>query len=229
VVDGTYWGERKQNTDWCSIVGRDPYQQEDLWWSFPKTETTSEYRKMRDDLEDLGYNICSVTGDGFSGIKQAFKGIPYQMCHVHMERLVVKGITKNPQLEAGIVLLALTRSLYDTDSHTFRIRLNEYIVKYRDFLNEQSINIETGRMDWTHRGVRDALKSLLHFRQHLFTFEHNKKIPSTTNSIEGHFSHIDNVIGVHRGISRIQKEKVLHTFFLLGTIAPDEKDANKLL
>ena len=229
VVDGTYWGERKQDTDWCSIVGRDPYQQEDFWWSFPKSETTSEYRRMRADLESLGDTILSVTGDGFGGIKQAFSGIPYQMCQVHMERLVVKGTTRKPQLEASIVLLALVRSLYDTNSPTFRTRLNEYIVKYRDFLNEQSINTETGRMEWAHRGVRDALRSLVNFRQYLFTFEQNRQIPPTTNSIEGHFSHIDDVIGVHRGISRDMKEKVLQTFFLLGTIAPGERDVHKLL
>lgn len=59
----------------------------------------------------------------------------------------------------------------------------------------------------------------------------NKKLTSAVLLVEiqtnkktfgGHFSHIDDVIGVHRGISKAQKEKVLNTFFLLGTIAADE-------
>lgn len=184
---------------------------------------------MRHDLVSLGYRIRSVTGDGFSGIKQAFSGIPYQMCHVHMERLVVKGTTQKPKLEAGQVLLALVRTLHDTPSHTFRARLNAYLVHYRDFLNEKTFNIETGREEHTHYRLYQALKSLLRFRNDLFTFEHDRAIPTHTNSLEGHFSHIDDVVGVHRGLSRTQKERVLHTLFLLGSIAPDDDLIEELL
>jgi hypothetical protein len=77
--------------------------------------------------------IISVTGDGFGGIRTAFSGIYFQMCQVHMERLVIKGTTRNPKLEAGAVLLALVRNLHDTDSNTFQRRIKQYIEKYRDF------------------------------------------------------------------------------------------------
>lgn len=229
VVDGTYWGERIEDTNWCSVVARDPYQQEDVWWSFPKTETTSVYRQMRDDLEQRGYTILSVTADGFGGIKQAFSGIPYQMCHVHMEQIVIKGTTRNPLLEAGVVLLALVRTLYDTNSHTFHTRITKYIETYRTFLNEKTTNPFTGESYWTHQELRQAFLSLVSFEKYLFTYEQDRKIPKTSNSIEGHFSHINDILGVHRGISRAHKEKVLHTIFLLGTIAPKEEDVARLL
>ena len=101
VVDGTYFGERKEGRSWCTVVARDPYEKENLLWSFEDTETTEVYAWLRQGLETLGYTILSVTGDGFSGIKSAFFGIPYQMCHVHMERLVIQGTTRNPQTQAG--------------------------------------------------------------------------------------------------------------------------------
>jgi hypothetical protein len=122
IVDATYFGERKEETCWCVVVARDMYKKEDLWWSFTKTETASVYRQMREELEALGYIIISVTGDGFGGIRTAFSGIYFQMCQVHMERLVIKGTTRNPKLEAGAVLLALVRNLHDTDSNTFQRR-----------------------------------------------------------------------------------------------------------
>jgi hypothetical protein len=100
---------------------------------------------MREELEALGYIIISVTGDGFGGIRTAFSGIYFQMCQVHMERLVIKGTTRNPKLEAGAVLLALVRNLHDTDSNTFQRRIKQYIEKYRDFLNEKTFNPITGR------------------------------------------------------------------------------------
>jgi hypothetical protein len=229
IVDGTYFGERKEETSWCMVVARDMYEKENLWWTFTKRETTSVYRQMREELETLGYIIASVTGDGFGGIRSAFSKIPYQMCHVHMERIVIKGTTRNPKTEAGQVLLALVKELKNTNSYTFKIRLKKYFEIYSSFLNEKTINSETGRMDWTHRELRKASISLNNFLEDLFTFERNKKIPKTTNSLEGHFRHINEVVAVHCGLSRKQKQKVLHTILLAGSIAPSKEKLEEIL
>ena len=101
MVDALYFGERKEDTSWCVVCFRDPKKKENLWWSFGKTETTGIYLQGRVYLENLGYTILSVTGDGFGGLRTAFSDIPLQMCHVHMERIVVKGTTRKPILEAG--------------------------------------------------------------------------------------------------------------------------------
>lgn len=147
VVDGTYFGERKEGKSWCAVVARDPYVHEDLLWLFEETETTSVYTWIREKLEALGYIILSVTGDGFSGITSAFQGIPYQMCHVHMERLVIRGTTQNPQTEAGKVLLALARTLHHhTNSHLFHTRLKAYVERFREFLNEKTTHPVSGQM-----------------------------------------------------------------------------------
>lgn len=220
VTDATYFGERTENTSWCVAVVRDPQSKEDLVWQFAKTESTSLYVGLKEELLKHGYTILSVTADGFSGIQSAFSGIPFQMCQVHMERLVTRGTTKNPQTEAGVVLLALVRTLHQTDSQTFNRRLNCYVEKYRDFLNEKTTNPLTCERYWTHKELRSAVMSLLHYRKYLFTFEQDKKIPKTTNSLEGHFSHINGVMAIHRGLARPQKQKVLNTIFLASTIAP---------
>jgi hypothetical protein len=222
VVDGTYFGERTEDTSWCVVVARDQKTQENLWWSFCHAETWTVYRSMRDELETLGYVILSVTGDGFGGIKQAFSGIPYQMCQVHMERLVIKGTTRKPKLEAGAVLLALVRHLKNTDSITFKHYLNNYIEKYRSFLNERSTNPVTGEEQWTHEPLRSALRSLAVFEPFLFTYEKIPHTPKTTNSLEGHFRHINEVVAIHCGLKRTHKEMVIHTILLAGTIAPTE-------
>jgi hypothetical protein len=176
VADGAYWGERTEDTSWCSILARDPQEQENLWWSFENTETISVYLRCRMDLTSLGYTIRSVTGDGFAGLRQGFWGIPFQMCHVHMERLVIAGTTRKPELEAGVVLLALVRTLHETDSVTFDRRLKQYIEKYRNFLNEKTIHPFSGERSWTHEGVRKAVHSLMRFQKYLFTFEQDKRI-----------------------------------------------------
>ncbi len=220
VADATYFGERLEATSWCVAVIRDQHAKEDLAWEFGPTESTSLYVSLKERLVQHGYTIRSVTADGFMGIHSAFPGVPYQMCQVHMERLVTRGTTRKPQTEAGVVLLALVRTLHSTDSRTFTNRLEAYLAKYRDFLNEKTTNPLTGEQYWTHKELRGAVMSLVRYRPYLFTFENNKKIPRTTNSLEGHFSHINGIIAVHRGLSRPQKQKMLNTILLASTVAP---------
>ena len=230
LVDATYFGERKEETSWCAIVARDLKQKEDLVWSFCKTETTYEYVLIRQRLEALGYTISSVTADGFSGIKQAFHGVPYQMCHVHMERLVIRGTTRKPQTEAGQVLLSLTRTLHqNTKKKTFENRLNLYIKTYRTFLNEKTIHPFSGENSWTHEGVRQAFFCLQRHDPYLFTYKHNIHIPRTTNSLEGHFTHVKKLLSVHSGLSKQNKQKLLHTIFLASTISPNKKRLDEVL
>lgn len=224
VADATYFGERTEKTSWCAVVFRDPKLKENLWWNFFDTETTSRYIEGKEYLEKLGYTILSVTGDGFGGLRTAFSGIPYQMCHVHMERLVTKGTTKKPILEAGKALLALVKTLHQgIDSKTFTYYVQRYIEKYESFLNERTLNPVTGENPFTHEPLRKALLSLVSFLPYLFTFEKDKRIPRTTNSLEGHFSHVKDIVRIHRGIKRPQAEKILRSIFLASSIAPSKK------
>lgn len=229
VTDATYFGERTEDTSWCVVVARDPERREDLIWRFAETETTSVYRSIRDELEELGYTIRSVTGDGFSGIRSAFSGILYQMCHVHMERIVTRGTTKNPQTEAGQVLLALVKTLHKTNKKTFCKRLVLYIEKYHDFLNEKTTHPLTGEKYWTHKELRQATMSLLSNKTYLFTYAADTHIPKTTNSLEGRFSHINEIVAVHRGLSRRNKQKVIHSILLASTIAPTTETLEEIL
>lgn len=211
------------------MVFRDPKRKENLWWAFCKTETTSVYKEGREYLEKLGYTVLSITGDGFGGIRQAFFGIPFQMCHIHMERIVVKGTTKNPQTEAGRVLLALVRTLKETDPHTFKVRLEKFFDRYHSFLNERTVHPLSGDWSYSHEGVRSAYKSLVNLEGFLFTYKQDRNISRTTNSLEGHFRHTKRVANVHCGLSRPQKERVLSTILLASTVAPTKEKLKHIL
>lgn len=229
LVDALYFGDRNENTTWCVVVFRDDITKENLWWAFTETETTSVYVQGKSFLEEKGYNILSVTGDGFSAIRQSFLGIPYQMCQVHMERLVIRGTTRSPLLLPGQALLALTRSIFDTDRETFTRRLNEFTFRYKDFLNEKATSVVTGQTWYVHDGLRSAYVSIKNFLPYLFTYEKDNQIPRTTNSLEGHFAHIRDVVNIHRGASRYLKEKILHTILLASTISPKDEELDDIL
>lgn len=205
------------------MVFRDPIAKENLWYGFGDVENHNLYLQGRADLESLGYVILGVTGDGFSCIRKVFDDIPFQMCLVHMERIVVRKITRNPKLEAGIVLLALMKTLGRCTSNIWKERFKKYIEQYRDFLNERSINLETGRSDWTHKELHSAVLSVMMFLQYLFSYETTKELSQTTNSLEGHFSHVKDIVRIHRGISTSLLRKVLSSIFLVSTIAPKDR------
>ena len=220
VVDATYFRKQKNTEPWCAVVFRDPIAKENLWWGFGDVETHNLYQEGRIYLESLGYIILGVTGDGKACIRKVFSDIPFQMCLVHMERIVIRKITRNPKLEAGIVFLALIKTLGHCPSFIFKERFKKYIEKYRDFLNEKTPNLETGIPFWTHKELRSAVQSLQMFLPYLFTYETTKELSQTSNSLEGHFSHIKDIVRIHRGISTSLLRKVLSSIFLVSTIAP---------
>lgn len=222
VVDATYFGKRKESTSWGVILFRDPVKKENLWWRFVDTEKESYYREGKETLERLGYIILSVTCDGFSGNIPVFKGIPIQMCHFHMKQIVIRNVTLFPKTEAGQVILAIAKTITYTTQEDFARRLRDFHVAYNSFLNEKTYHPE-GNWSYTHDGVRSAHRSLLFWYSYLFTYHGNKFIPNTTNTCDGHFSHIKDIVRIHRGMNLFLKRKVLDSILLESTIAPKGK------
>lgn len=222
VVDATYFGNRKNRTGWGVILFRDAIKKENLWWKYVTHEDASAYADGRAYLEPLGYTILSVTGDGFTALPKVFSGIPFQMCHFHMKQIVVRAVTLRPKTEAGVVLLALAQTLTKTDEGIFSVRLRSFHFTYATFLSEKTIHPD-GSWSWTHEGARQAYLGLTRWFPYLFTCHEDHSIPNTTNTCDGHFSHVKDIVRIHRGLSRTFKEKVLDAIFLESTIAPKLK------
>lgn len=222
VVDATYFGTRKNYKSWGVILFRDATEKENLWWKYVDHERATYYLEGKEFLDNHGYTILSVTADGFLGLPKVFKDIPFQMCHFHMKQIVIRNVTLKPLTEAGQVILAISKTLTYTDEQTFKRRLQDFHLKYASFLNEKTIHPE-GSSSYTHEGVRTAYMSLAHWFPYLFTYLKNKKIPNTTNTCDGHFSHIKDIIRIHRGVPQLFKQKMLDAILLESTIAPEDK------
>jgi len=223
VVDATYFGKRKEGTAWGVILFRDYLQRENLWWKFVKGERVIDYMEGKGHLEGLGYTIKSVTADGFLGLPKLFSGIPFQICQFHTKKTCIKYLTNNPQTEAGQVLLALAKTIPNTNYITFKTRLQKYLIHYSQLLNEKTYH-PSGDWSYTYDNIRSVIHTLSKYIDYLFTYEKDIKIPKTSNSCEGHFSHIKDVLRIHRGMSRSLKEKVIHHIFLNSSIVLREKE-----
>ena len=199
---------------------RDALQKENLWWEFVAEEKVETYIKGRDILLSLGYTFNCVTCDGLPGLVNVFKGIPVQFCHFHQTQIIRRYVTENPKLIQGHELLELMKSLTFTNETIFKHRLSIYIDKHRDFLNEKSMDLKSGIPGYTHRRLRSALRSLEHNIPYLFTYQKYPQlnIPNTTNTLESHFSHIKDIVRIHRGMRKQFKQKMIHAILLNSSI-----------
>ena len=225
VVDGTYFGETGTINAFCLVVFRDEENKEDVWWKFCEVETYEVYKEGKEYLTSLGYIIKGVTADGLPLIRSAFKGTPFQMCLVHMERIIIRGTTKYPILEAGKVLLAISSTLHTTNKSELRTRVIKYKELYWEFLNEKAVSTTTG-IPWViHKELLRAFKSFYNLFPYLFTYEYDSRISKTSNSLEGHFHHINVRVSVHHGLSLQRKQKLITAILLNSSVTLEkEKD-----
>lgn len=211
------------------IVFRDAKEKENLWWRFIEQEKLAYYRQGHLFLVDKGYTILSVTTDGFKGLPKTFESYPIQFCHFHQKQIIRRYVTKNPKLQAGIDLKEVTEMLGHLPREEFEQYLKAYLYHYKNFLDEKTLNPHTKRYNFTHPRLRSAINSLIRNLPHLFTYQKypKLKIPTTTNTLESHFSHIKDVVRIHRGLKREIKEKMIETILLNSSIVkPAKKNQN---
>ena len=190
---------------------RDPHRRENLYWNEIMTESPSAYQQGIYDLSQQGFAIQALVIDGRKGVREAFPGLPIQMCQFHQVRIVTRYLTMNPILTAGQELRAVTLTLSSSTEAEFTARLNNWYQRWNEFLKEKTIDPETKRWHYTHRRLRSACFSLRRNLPYLFTYERHPdlRIPKTTNCLEGIFSHTKTAMRIHRGLVQKRKRKLI--------------------
>ncbi len=166
-------------------------------------------------LEKKGYEIEAVVIDGKQGVAKVFGDIPVQLCQFHQVKTITTKLTRKPKLEASIELRRLSLTLTNTTENIFKKELNTWYEKWKDFLNEKTLNIETGRKHFTHKRLRSAYRSLNRNLTYLFTYQKYSKlnIPNTTNSLDGGvFSHMKKLLKNHNGLRSELREKLVNDY-----------------
>tara|TARA_R110002126_G_C10390417_1_gene494997 strand:- start:240 stop:1082 length:843 start_codon:yes stop_codon:yes gene_type:complete len=210
LMDTTYWGR-----NFGVMLFKDAYTKENLLKYYVKTETNSLYIQGVKELQSKGFEVLAIVCDGRKGLLQSFDNIPVQMCQFHQVAIIRRYITKNPKIPASIELKEFVALLKMTDKESFEGGLELWFTKWESFLNERTINLETGKSYFTHKRLRSAYRSLKTNSKWLFTWydHYDLKIPNTTNAIDGHFSDLKNKLRNHNGLSKIRKIKFINEFF----------------
>lgn len=192
-------------------VFRSPNLKKNLCWAKVTKETPLVYATGRKHLESLGYKITSVTIDGKRGVIGVFRDIPIQMCQSHQTQIITRYLTRNPKLQAGKELRALTLTLVKSNEKEFTEQVLLWHKKWEEFLKEKTTDLETKRWFFTHKKLRSAYRSLKTNLPYLFTYQKYPElnISNTTNSLDGSFSHLKTLLRIHRGQTIEHRKKLI--------------------
>ena len=209
IADTTFWGRH-----YGVCVFRAWPLAKNIWWNEVASELMAHYRYGRQILEEKGWKLLAAVVDGRRGLFNVFKGIPVQMCQFHQMKIVTRYITTRPKTEAGKALLVLVRTLTKTDEMTFSAALADWYAEWGDFINQKTVStFSNGKTHWhfTHKGVYSAYHSLERNLPYLFTYLKYPElnIPNTTNSLDGSFSALKKKLGVHHGLRKDRRYKVI--------------------
>ncbi len=211
VLDTTYF-ER-----YGVMVFRCATRRRNLLWCFVTYETNRRYLEGVEELEERGYQITAVVCDGKRWLTEGLsRRFPVQHCIFHMMKTVTRYLTRKPLLPAGQELRQITRTLPHTNKTVFTEVLATWHERWGEFLKERSPEALGLRWHYTHRRIRGAYAALLRALPFLFTYQDypERKIPTTTNTLDGTFSHLKQKIRVHRGLTITTQQKMIST--LLG-------------
>ncbi len=209
LMDTTYWGRK-----FGVMLFKDAITKENLLKYYVKNETNALYKEGIKELQSKGYSISAIVCDGKPGLLSSFGDIPVQMCQFHQVAIIRRYITKKPRLQASIELNQIVKLMTKTDKESFEGALNEWSMKWRNFLDERTINKESGKSYYTHKRLRSAYRSLDTNLKWLFTWYDYLElvIPNTSNAIEGHFADLKNKLRNHNGLNITRKMRFIDEF-----------------
>ena len=204
IFDVTHLGED------LLLTAREPNLKANLGWAWILSETKEHYALLKLNLESRGFKLMAVVLDGRTGIPRVFEGIPVQICQFHQLQTIRRKLTLRPETEAGQTLLSIGFSISKSTEAMLTGELLEWFKKYGTFINERKYTEGTKRWRYTHRRVRSAYNSLKRNLPYLYTYQKypELKIPNTTNSLDGYWSRLKNLLSAHRGKSSEHKRKI---------------------
>jgi hypothetical protein len=212
LIDGTYF--RK---DLCLVLYRDDKIKYTQLYRITDGEWFEEIKEDLTNLLALGVQIESITCDGhkslLKAIKKVCRHVIVQRCTIHVQRMCLIWLTRRPQSLAGFELRRIISQLHKIKTREdwgyWIVGLIKWQQKHAHFLNEKSINLETGRYWYKHKMLRRSFTVIRRALPDMFYYLDHPQIPKSTNGLESFFGHLKNHIQIHRGLSKEHKKNFI--------------------
>ena len=178
---------------------------------------------MAEDLQnllELGVQIESITCDGHKSLLKAVKvvcpDVQLQRCVIHIQRMCRIWLSNKPKSDVGKELRLIISKLHLIQSYHDRdywiVSLINWYEKHKDFINQKSYNIETGRYWYTHKLIRRSFSVIKRALPEMFKYLDNSRIPKSTNGLESFFGHLKGNLNIHRGLSYVHRKQFIQWY-----------------
>jgi hypothetical protein len=210
-LDTTYWGR-----SWGVLVALDDVTKRALYIAYVSGETNEAYALAVCTIKNKGYEIKGLILDGRKGLFLLFKDYKIQMCQFHMKQIIIRYLTKNPRIKASAALLILINEMPKLSKRKFEAAFLEWKEKYADTIKKKSTSKVNGKIHYTHKRLRGAMRSIEFYLPYLFTYKQPECLcmPNTNNKIEGIFTDLKKNLNIHSGLSEDNRKRIINGFFL---------------
>jgi hypothetical protein len=204
LIDGTWFPNKV-----CLVLYRDSNIKMTILYRLTDGERFGELQEDLRNIKSTGIEIESVTCDGAANILRAVREVcpeaVLQRCTVHIAMEIETWLTRNPKTEAAQELLRMVRLLSRVETNEQAqvwIRgFVEWHQKHESFINEKTVDEESGRWWFTHKMLRRSDSHIRRAIPEMFNYTMHEKVPKSSNSIEAFFGHLKDNLRIHRGLS----------------------------
>jgi len=209
IIDATWFGR-----NYCLLIYWDTDIQKVQLWRVASWERFEEISEDLGTLRTRGVILVSATSDGGKGVKLAleeeYPNIPHQRCLVHLQRLSLALITKNPRSHAGWearqMALFVSRIRTRDEKDKWISYFENWCRRWEKFLKERTFSEDKKKWWYTHKSLRRLRGLIVNATPKLFYFLDDGKITKDTNGLEGRFSSFKQHYRQHRGLSKKRRE-----------------------
>lgn len=124
--------------------------------------------------------------------------------------------SSNPKSDAGKDLRKIISKLHLIESDIQRdywiVSLIKWHEIYKNYIDQKSMNPETGRYRYTHKMVRRVFMTIKRALPDMFKYLENSRIPKSTNGLGSFFGHLKGHLNVHRGLSRTHRKQFIQWY-----------------
>ena len=206
-IDVTYFGRNHG-----VMVAIDARTGIPLYRSYTHHETARDYASAIRTICSFGYQIEGIVIDGKQNLFSLFADYKIQMCQFHMRAIIRRKLTKKPKLQASLELRDIMYTLTVSDRQSFEDAFHKWQVRWQAFINERTVNLQTGRSFYTHQRLHSAAVSIKFYLPYLFTYQAVIDMPNTNNKIEGLFTSLKTSLHNHSGMCEQNRQRYINGF-----------------
>lgn len=212
IFDATYFNHER-----CMMVIRDSETKKVIATKYAVREDYDHTRSWFSELQTRGLNPYSITMDGqikvIDALLEVWPTCIIQRCIYHIQRQGEAWLRRFPKTQLARDLKHILRLLANVDTTKDADRWFDTFLSWKEYYSDE-IGLLSSK-DRVESDTKKAYRVIDNAHSNMFHYLCNKKIPKTSNALEGYFSHLKRLYRNHAGLRRKHLNQYLswYTYF----------------